>query len=71
MENKTPNHSIMELRYLSKQEKDVHQKARYEVALLHAEGKSSQDISVFLHIPYRHPDNHSRGASRRNGSVGN
>ena len=53
MENKTPNPSIMELRHLSKQEKNVHQKARYEVALLHTEGKSSRDISEFLHIPYR------------------
>ena len=53
METKTPNPSIMELRHLSQQEKDVRQKARYEVALLHAEGKSSQDISEFLHIPYR------------------
>ena len=53
METKTLNPSVMELRHLSKQEKDVRQKARYEVALLHAEGKSSQDISEFLHIPYR------------------
>ena len=45
MENKTLNPSIMELSHLSKQEKDVHQKARYEVALLHAEGKSSQDMA--------------------------
>ena len=37
----------MELRYLSKQEKDVHQRVRYEVALLH------EEISEFLHIPYR------------------
>ena len=39
MENKTLNSAVMELKNLSKQEKDVHQKARYDVALLYAEGK--------------------------------
>ena len=53
MENEMLNPAVMELKNLSKQEKDVHQKARYDVALLYVEGKSIQDISVFLHIPYR------------------
>ena len=53
MENQMLKPAVMELQNLSKQEKDVHQKARYDVALLYVEGKSIQDISVFLHIPYR------------------
>ena len=53
MENKTLNPAVTELGDLSKQEKDVHQKARYGVALLCVEGKSVQDISAFLRIPYR------------------
>ena len=53
MESKTLNPSVMELKNLSEQEKNVHQKARYDVALLYVEGKSIEDISVFLHIPYR------------------
>lgn len=53
MENQMLNPAVMELQNLSKQEKDVHQKARYDVALLYVEGHSRQDISTFLHIPYR------------------
>ena len=53
MESKAVNASVEELLSLTRQEKNVHQKARYDVVLLHLEGHSSADISEFLHIPYR------------------
>lgn len=53
MDNQMLHSNIEELKKLSRQEKDVHQKARYDVVLLHLEGHTSADISEFLHIPYR------------------
>ena len=44
---------IEEFLQLSKSEKNVKQKNRYDVILLHLEGHTSREISKFLHTPIR------------------
>ena len=47
------NLDIEELSKLSKQEKNVKQKKRYDVVLLHLEGKTNGKISEYLHVSLR------------------
>ena len=49
---------IAEMLGLSKSEKNVKQKKRYDVVLLSLEGHASREISEFLHIPVRTVNTH-------------
>lgn len=53
MNDQPANNEIEKFLQLSKNEKNVKQKKRYDVVLLYLEGHSRNEISEFLHIPSR------------------
>lgn len=53
MNNQSVNSEIEKFVQLSKTEKNVKQKKRYDVVLLYLEGHSRREISEVLHIPRR------------------
>ncbi len=53
MSDQSINKEIEKFIQLSKNEKSVKQKKRYDVVLLHLEGHSGREISEVLHIPRR------------------
>lgn len=58
MSEQEKQEKITELLRLSKSEKTVKQKKRYDVVLLSLEGHKSREISEFLHIPVQTVNTH-------------